>query len=299
MSDIQNGPFIVTGASGQLGRQVVDLLLQAGAGPIIAVSRNTEKLADLADKGVETRKGDFNYPASLGAAFTDGKRLLIISTDDLHPGKRLAAHSNAVAAAKAVGIGHIVYTSFAGPVPESPIGFARDHEGTEKLIADSGADYTILRNNMYTDFLLMGGSQSVAMGKHFAAAAEGKTGYVTRADCARAAAVALMTATGKQTLDITGPQTVSQAEVAAILSDVAGKEISYIALPAEELARAMIGNGLPEFMARVFVSFDEAMAQGFLDVASDDLKTLTGQPGQSVRDFLIANRAALLTPPQR
>ncbi|UES54112.1 NAD(P)H-binding protein (plasmid) [Roseibium aggregatum] len=71
MSDIQNGPFIVTGASGQLGRQVVDLLLQAGAGPIIAVSRNTEKLADLADKGVETRQGDFNDPASLGAAFTD------------------------------------------------------------------------------------------------------------------------------------------------------------------------------------------------------------------------------------
>jgi len=294
MTSIQNGPFIVTGASGQLGRQVVDLLVQAGAGPIIAISRNPDKLADLAGKGVEARKGDFNEPASLEAAFEGGKRILIISTDDLERGKRLAAHSNAVAAATAVGIGHIVYTSFAGPVAESPIGFARDHEGTEKLIAESGADYTILRNNMYTDFLLMGGSQSVTMGKHFAAAAEGKTGYVTRADCARAAAAAVMTATGKQTLDITGPETVSQAEVAAILSGIAGKEIPYIALPTEDLVQAMIANGLPEFMARVFASFDEAIAQGYLDVASGDLETLTGQPGQSVRDFLMANRGALL-----
>ena len=107
-----------------------------------------------------------------------------------------------------------------------------------------------------------------------------------------------MTAMGRQTLDITGPQAVSQAEVAAILSEISGKDIPYIALPAENLVQAMVGNGLPEFMARVFVSFDEAIAQGFLDVAGDDLKTLTGQPGQTVRDFLMANRAALLTPPQ-
>lgn len=296
MSNIQNGPLIVTGASGQLGRQVIERLVQAGAGPIIAVSRNPDKLADLKDKGVDTRAGDFNDPASLQAAFAGARRILIISTDDLEPGKRIAAHSNAVAAAKSTGVGHIVYTSLTNPVSASPIGFASDHKGTEKLIAESGADYTILRNNLYADLLLMGGPQSIAMGKHFAAAAEGKTGYVTRADCARAAAAALMTATGRQTLDISGPQTVSQAEVAAILSEIAGKDIPYIALPAEDLVQAMIGNGLPEFLARVFVSFDEAIAQDYLDVASDDLKTLTGQPGQSVRDFLLANGAALLAP---
>ena len=104
MTSIQNGPFIVTGASGQLGRQVVDLLVQAGAGPVIAISRTPEKLADLAGEGVEARRGDFNDPASLEAAFAGGKRLLIISTDDLEPGKRLAAHSNAIAAASAAPI---------------------------------------------------------------------------------------------------------------------------------------------------------------------------------------------------
>lgn len=298
MASFQNGPFIVTGASGQLGRQVIDQLIEAGADPIIAVTRNADKLAEFRDKGVDVRQGDFNAPETLGPAIAGGKRILIISTDDLEPGKRLAAHSNAIAAAKTVGIDHIVYTSFAGPVAESPIGFAQDHEGTEKLITESGADHTILRNNMYTDFLLMGGQQSVAMGTHFSAAADGKTGYVTRADCARAAAAALMKATGRETLDITGPETVSQAGVAAILSEIAGKEIPYVALPAEDLVQAMIANGLPEFMARVFASFDEAIAQGYLDVASGDLESLTGKPGQSVADFLAANRAALLQAPQ-
>lgn len=294
MSSIQDGPFIVTGASGNLGRQAVDLLVEAGAGPVIAISRTPEKLSDLAARGVEARKGDFNDPASLESAFAGGKRLLIISTDDLEPGKRLAAHSNAIAAAGASGIGHIVYTSLTNPVPDSPIGFAADHEETEKLIAVSGTDHTILRNNLYADLVLMAGAQSIAMGQHFAAAADGKTGYVTRADCARAAAHALMTAMGKQTLDITGPAAVSQAEIAAILSEIAGKPIPYVALPTEDLVQAMIGNGLPEFMARVFASFDEAIAQGYLDLASSDLETLTGKPGQSLRDFLMANRAALL-----
>ena len=156
MTNIQDGPFIVTGASGQLGRQVIDNLLAAGASPIIAVSRSPEKLAELADKGVEARKGDFNDPASLTAAFSGGKRLLIISTDDLEPGKRLVAHKNAVAAATKEGITHIVYTSLTNPVEESPITFSKDHSDTEALIKDTGANYTILRNNLYTDLVLMG-----------------------------------------------------------------------------------------------------------------------------------------------
>ena len=297
MTNIQNGPFIVTGASGQLGRQVIDNLIAAGASPIIAISRSPEKLTDLADKGVEARKGDFNDPASLETAFAGGKRLLIISTDDLEPGKRLAAHSNAIKAAKAAGIKHIVYTSLTNPVEESPITFSADHRDTEAMIKDTGASYTILRNNLYTDLVLMGGGQSIGMGQHFAAAAEGKTGYVTRADCARAAAAALMQETGSSVLDITGPATLTQGDIAAILSEISGKDIPYIPISTDDLVQAMVGAGLPEFMAKVFASFDEAMAKDYLSVATSDLEKLTGQAGQSARDFLIANKAALLTPP--
>jgi len=299
MTTIQNGPFIVTGASGNLGRQVIDNLLAAGTSPIIAITRSPEKLADLAGKGVDVRKGDFNDAASLATAFAGGKRMLIISTDDLEPGKRLAAHSNAITAARAAGIEHIVYTSLTSPVEESPITFSGDHRDTEAMIKDSGATYTILRNNLYTDLILMGGGQSIGMGQHFAAAADGKTGYVTRADCARAAAVALMQEAGSSVLDITGPEVIGQADVAAILSEVAGKDIPYIPISTEDLVQAMIGAGMPEFMARVFASFDTAMAEGYLNVATGDLEKLTGKPGQSVRDFLIANKAALLAPPQQ
>ena len=296
MTNIQDGPFIVTGASGQLGRQVIDNLLAAGASPIIAVSRSPEKLAELADKGVEARKGDFNDPASLTAAFSGGKRLLIISTDDLEPGKRLVAHKNAVAAATKEGITHIVYTSLTNPVEESPITFSKDHSDTEALIKETGANYTILRNNLYTDLVLMGGGQSIGMGQHFAAAGEGKTGYVPRSDCARAAAAALMQETGSSVLDITGPEAVSQGDIAAILSELSSKDIPYIPISTDELVQGMIGAGLPEHMAKVFASFDEAMAKDYLSVATDDLESLTGQAGQSVRDFLIANKPALLTP---
>jgi len=298
MTTVQNGPFFVTGASGQLGRQVIDNLLAAGASPIIAVSRSPEKLADLADKGVEARKGDFNDPASLGAAFAGGKRLLIISTDDLEPGKRLTAHKNAIAAAAKEGISHIVYTSLTNPVEESPITFSGDHCDTEAMIKDAGADYTILRNNLYTDLVVMSGGQSIGMGQHFAASAEGKTGYVTRADCARAAAAALMQETGSSILNITGPEAITQADIAAILSEIAGKDIPYIPISNDELIQAMIGAGQPEIMANVFASFDEAIAKDYLSVATDDLEKLTGQAGQSARDFLIANKAALLNPPQ-
>jgi len=88
MASFQNGPFIVTGASGQLGRQVIDQLIEAGAGPIIAVTRNADKLAEFRDKGVDVRQGDFNAPETLGPAIAGGKRILIISTDDLEPVSR-------------------------------------------------------------------------------------------------------------------------------------------------------------------------------------------------------------------
>jgi len=298
MSNIQNGPFIVTGASGQLGRQVVENLLDAGVSPIIAITRSPDKLADLTAKGVDVRKGDFNDTGSLAAAFAGGKRLLIISIDDLEPGKRLIAHTNAVAAAKEAGIAHIVYTSISKPDENNPINFTADHRGTEALIEASGATYTILRNNLYADILLMGGGQSIAMGKHFAAADDGRTGYVSRADCSRAAAAALIQETASRVLDITGPAALSQSDIAAIYSEISGKEIPYIPISTQDLSKALVGAGLDQFMADVFASFDTAISEGFLDVATDDLEKLTGSAGQPARDFLIENKAALLTSPQ-
>lgn len=293
MSDSIQAPFIVTGASGQLGRQVVENLLAKGASPIVAITRSPEKLTALRARGVEVRAGDFNDPATLGAAFAGGGRLLIISTDDLEPGKRLAAHRNAVSAATEAGVSHIVYTSLTNPDDTSPITFAADHRETEALISATGIPHTILRNCLYADLLLASGQQAIGAGALHAAAGDGKAGYVTRADCARAAAAALMTETGSSLRDITGPAAVSHADIAAILSEVAGREIPYVPITREALIEAMVNHGLPEFMAKVFSSFDVAIARGNLDVASDDVEQLTGQKPQSVRDYLLANKPAL------
>ena len=293
MSNAINGPFIVTGASGQLGSLVIENLLARGAAPIIAITRTPNKLAALRERGIDVRAGDFNDPAALGAAFEGGGRLLIISTDDLEPGKRLAAHSNAVSAAKTAGVSHIVYTSLTNPDENSPIGFAADHRETEALIKQTGIPHTILRNCLYADLLLMSGQQAVGAGALYAAAGDGKAGYVTRADCARAAAAALLYETGSTVRNVTGPETVGQSDIAAILSEIAGKEIPYVPITRDALVSAMVGNGLPEFMADVFSSFDVAIAKGCLDVATSDVAELTGQQPQSVRDFLRANKAAV------
>lgn len=137
----------------------------------------------------------------------------------------------------------------------------------------------------------MNGQQAIALGKLCPAVGAGRTGYVTHADCARTAAAALMNETGQKTLNIAGPAAVSQA---AIVS----KSIPYVPMQAEDLVQAMIANGMPEVMVRLFVPFDQAIAAGYLAVVSDDLKALTGRPGQWVRDVLMANREALLAVPQ-
>ncbi|WP_111732930.1 SDR family oxidoreductase [Roseovarius amoyensis] len=293
MSNAFKGPFIVTGASGQLGSQVIENLLAQGAERLVAITRTPEKLAALRERGVEVRAGDFNDPATLGAAFAGGGRLLIISTDDLAPGKRLAAHGNAVSAAKEAGVSHIVYTSLTSPDGNSPIGFAADHRETETAIKQTGIPHTILRNCLYADLLLMNGQQAVGAGALYAAAGDGKAGYVTRADCARAAAGALLAEAGSSVRDITGPQAVTQTEIAQVLSEIAGKEIPYVPITRGALVAAMVENGLPEFMADVFSSFDVAIAEGYLDVTTSDVEALTGRKPQSVRDFLLANKAAL------
>jgi NAD(P)H dehydrogenase (quinone) len=293
MSNAIKGPFIVTGASGQLGSQVIENLLAQGAEPLVAITRKPEKLAALGARGVDVRAGDFNDPSTLGAAFAGGGRLLIISTDDLEPGKRLAAHRNAISAAQKAGVSHIVYTSLTNPDESSPITFAADHRETEALIKQTGIPHTILRNCLYADLLLMSGQQAIGAGALYAAAGDGKAGYATRADCARAAAAALLTETGSTLRDITGPEAVGHAQIAAILSEVAGKEIPYVPITRDALVEAMKEHGLPEFMANVFSSFDVTIAKGNLDVASDDVEALTGQKPQSVRDFLLANKPAL------
>ena len=287
--------LLVTGASGQLGRQVLDSLLESGAaGSVIATTRNPAKLSGYSARGVEVRAADFDDEAGLEQAFRGATRALLISTDAVgEPGKRLAQHRRAVRAFAAVGVKHALYTSIPD-ADKSKVMLAPDHAGTEQAIADSGLGYTFLRNNYYTDLLLGPLAGAVATGQLFDAKANGKVAYVTRLDCARAAAAALADPkrTGREIVDITGPAALSSEDLASIASELSGRPVRHASVPVAAVVQGMVQHGLPEPLARIYASFDSAIAGGELARVSDTVERLSGKKPQSVRDFLQANRDA-------
>lgn len=292
-----SGSILVTGASGQLGKRVVELLLERGAGArIIAATRKPEGLAELKARGVEVRPADFNDEASLASAFQGVERALLISTDALdEPGKRQRQHTAAIKAFKAAGVQHVAYTSIVNPAP-SRILISADHAATEAELEKSGLHYTVLRNNMYSNMLLLGTLQrAIAAGKLVNASGAGKVGYVTREDCARiAAAVMCEPPAGNQKLDVTGPESLSSADVAVLVSELSGTKVEHLSIPLDALIDGMVQHGLPRPLAEVYASFDAGTAAGELDVKSDQVQRFTGQKPQALGDFLAANKAAWL-----
>lgn len=287
----------VSGAAGQLGRRTVAHLLETervAASRLVAVTRDPAGLADLAAQGVSVRRGDFDDPASLGPAFAGVDRLLLISTNTLEPpGVRLAQHQAAVAAAKAAGIKHVVYTSMPNP-DSSVIPFAPDHLGTERALAQSGMGWTVLRNAWYFDNLFFTLPAVLASGTWYTAAGEGRAGNVSREDCARVAARLLASGPAANAIhDVTGPAALTTAEIAAAISNALGRPIDVVQVSDEELVQGLIGAGFPEGLARIWASFDTNIRLGKFDLVTDAVQKLTGNPPETLRDFLSAHKDAL------
>jgi NAD(P)H dehydrogenase (quinone) len=293
----QQGTLLVTGASGNLGRRVVELLLDAGTPPnkIVAATRSPEKPADFAARGVFVRKADFDNMDSLREAFRGVDRLLLISTDVLDgTNRRIQQHLNAIRAAEESGVKHVVYTSIVNPTPDFAAVVNPDHRATEEGLAASKMGYTSLRENIYTEMLLGSLPQAVATGQLFRATGDSKTAYITREDCARAATAALASSfDGRRTIDITGPEALTQYEIAAIASEITGRTVTYIPVELEAAIQGMVGAGLPRPAAEAYASFDAATAQGQFAAVSTGIADLTGRQPTSVADFLKANKAVL------
>jgi NAD(P)H dehydrogenase (quinone) len=285
--------ILVTGASGCLGKLVLEELLRRNAGPIVATTRKPDSLADFAQRGVEVRRADFDDPSSLPDAFSGVQRALLISTDALdRPGRRREQHERAVKAFEAAGVGHILYTSMPKPAG-SAMSIASDHEATEKAIAATTSDFTILRNNLYMHFLLPAAGSAVASGKLTDARGQGKVAFVTREDCAVAAAGALIEREGRSTLDVTGPEALSSADVAALLTEITGKKVAHVVTSPADYLAALTSRGTPQAFAEMLVSFDVAISTGILEDVTDAVQRVGGRNPQSVREFLVANKAAL------
>ena len=292
--------LLVSGAAGHLGQLVVNHLLESrkvSPGDLIAGTRNPQKLAALAAKGVVVRKLDFEDASTLAPAMAGVDRMLLISTDAVdRPGRRLAQHRAAVDGARAAGIKHVVYTSM--PHPEDTlVTFAPDHLGTEQALAASGLGFTILRMNWYQQNLLMGLPGALASGQWHVGTGEGRVGYVDREDCARAAAAALAaTVTGKERFDVTGPEALSMPQIAAMVRDITGKPLAVVQQTDEERRRALSAAGLPEPVIALLVSIDASIRAGKLDVVSNTVEKLTGRAPKQLKAFLTEHKAALSAP---
>ncbi|MES0096210.1 SDR family oxidoreductase [Mesorhizobium sp. M0019] len=292
--------LLVTGASGQLGRGVINHLLdtlKVSPQRIIAATRNPENLADLAARGVTIRAVDFDDTASLASAFTGADRVLIISTNELAvPGKRLKQHETAVAAAKSAGVSHLLYTSMPNPEPGSPVLFAPDHHGTEQAIKASGIPYTIFRNGWYQENLFMALPHAIASGHWYTSAGDGHIAHGARDDMAAAIAAGLASsATESTTYTLTGPKAHTMAEIAALVTEVTGKPIEVIQLSDEALTEGLKAAGVPEAFAPVIVSFDTNTRSGRIGMVTDAVETLSGRKPQPLKQFLEANKAALVS----
>ena len=289
--------ILVTGAAGKLGRAVVGHLLDSqkvAPSRVIAGSRDPGKLADLAARGVQVRKVDFDDPASLDTAFAGAGTVLIISTDALDAeGTRLRQHLAAIAAARKAGVGRIAYTSL--PEPETAkITFAPDHAKSEEAIRATGLAYLIFRNSWYQENLLMGLPQAFAGGHWYTSAGDGKTAYVARDDIAAAIAAALANPPPQSTTyTLTGDKAWSNAEVARLASEVVGKPIEVVNVTDEQLAGGMKQAGLPDAIIPTLVSFDTNTRAGGLDIVTGDVETLSGRKLKPLKAFFEANKATL------
>ena len=287
--------LLVTGASGNLGKAVVAELRRLGAKTVIAATRNPGKHQELAALGVEEREADFDRPETLQAAFRGVERLLLVSTDSLHaPEVRIKQHRAAIQAAVGAGVEHVVYTSLPNAHPTEGPSIPDDHFWTEVALFETGLNWTILRNNLYAEVILRFAHFALKTGKLVSATQSRGRSYVTREDCARTAAAALLNSTGKAIYDVTGPASVTHEQVASVLSRLSGKSIQHVNVTPEEVEKGLVAAGIPPFAARSVRELDEETSRGYHAIVTTTVTNLTGRVPLSVEDFLQATVPALM-----
>jgi NAD(P)H dehydrogenase (quinone) len=285
--------LFVSGASGKLGRRVLELLLERGYdGHIVAGTRTPERLTGL--NGVEVREADFDDMPGLVKALGHVNRMLIIPPEVYGQHRGVQMH-NAITAAKAAKVGHVVCLSLMNPEPASPISFAPELYGAEQYLMGTGMAYTILRMTWYAELLLQSLPQVVKVGKWFSASGEGIVAHVTREDVAKAAAGALLDTTSKsRILNVTGAHAMTYRGIANIASEVSGQPIEVVDVDDDGLRHIYMQAGMSEDMARFLTAFDTNTRVGRTAIVSDTVQLLWGTPPQSLKNFLAANRDVLL-----
>jgi len=277
---------IVTGASGQLGRLVIDQLLATiPASEVTAVVRDPAKAGDLAARGVTLAVADYNSPESFDGLLRAGDRVLLISGSEMHL-DRTAQHKAVLGAAAKAGVALFAYTS----APGSQTGTVTDdHRATEDAIRASGIPYSLLRNNIYHEMPTMNIPAVLEHGALVRAAGDGRLASASRADYA-AAAAAVLTGDGHENTvyELSGDTAWSFAEFAAELSRQSGRHVPYRAVTSEEYAAMLSAAGLPDPLPHIMAGIDASIAAGELALTAGDLSRLAGRPATPVADAIAA-----------
>lgn len=278
----------VTGATGKLGRLVINGLLEhVPPGEIVAAVRNPQKAADLAARGVQVREADYDKPETLRTAFAGVDTLLLISGSDLGA-DRVVQHQNAIDAAKTAGVKLLAYTSELH-ADTSPLMLAQVHKKTEESIRNAGLPFVFLRNGWYFENQTAMLGPAVQHGAIAGSAGEGRFASAAISDYA-AAAVAVLTGLGHENkvYELAGDAPYTLSELAAEVSRQSGKPIAYNNLSPEDYQNALVGFGLPAFMAELLVDAEVGASQGALDDATGDLHALIGRPTTTLAEAVAA-----------
>jgi NAD(P)H dehydrogenase (quinone) len=274
----------VTGATGGLGGRVARRLAARGVRQRLVVrdpSRAPE--LDRADIAV----GEYHDGEAMRRAFDGARTVFLVSGAEARD--RLDQHRTAVDAAAAVGVERVVYTSFVGAAPDATFTLARDHFHTEEHLRASGMATVVLRDSMYTDFLLLMAGGGEIRGP----AGDGRFAPVTRDDIADVGGVVLLDpAHDGATLELTGPDLVTMADVARILTEVTGRAAAFVDETVEEAYASRASYGAPDYEVTGWVTSYLAIRAGELDVLSDDVATVAGHPPTSIRTFLSQQASA-------
>ncbi|WP_105574094.1 SDR family oxidoreductase [Cronobacter sakazakii] len=275
----------ITGATGQLGQRVIDTLLNTvAAQEIVAIVRNPAKAAALSARGVQVRAADYNDAAALTAALAGVEKVLLISSSEV--GQRATQHRNVIDAAKTAGVKLIAYTSLLY-ADRSPLGLAEEHVATEKMLADAGIPYVLLRNGWYTENYLASVPPALEHGVFIGSAGDGKIASASRQDYAEAAAKVLtLDNQAGRVYELAGDHAWTLRDLTALLSKETGKTVAYQNLSEADFAAALTGAGLPEGFAKLLADSDIGASKGGLFDDSRQLSALIGRPTTSLEASL-------------
>lgn len=273
----------ITGATGQLGQHVIESLLKTvPASQIVAIVRNPAKATALSQQGITVRQADYTDEAAFTTALQGIDKLLLISSSEV--GQRTPQHRNVINAAKAAHVKFIAYTSLLH-ANTSPLGLADEHVAAEKMLADSGIAYALLRNGWYTENYLASAPAALEHGVFIGAAGEGKIASATRADYAAVAArVISEDGHAGKIYELAGDEGWTLSQLAAELAKQSGKKVVYQNLSEADFAAALKGFGLPAGLADMLADSDVGASKGGLFDDSHTLSKLIGRPTTSLAD---------------